>query len=91
MCDRQACGENLRRYGNRMDHIWSMRSAYNEARKLKQAQDAYCQKANAGLWESLDGLFPEDLKWEMLVDVLRGRVKVRFRELRVGLVINIVN
>ena len=73
---RQACGENLSRYGNRMDHAWSMRSAYDEARKLKESQDAYCNKANAGLWESLDGPFPEDLKWEMLVDVLRGRVKV---------------
>ena len=75
---RQACGENLLRYGNRMDSAWAMRSAYDEARKLKESQDAYCDKANAGLWESLDGPFPEDLKWEMLVDVLRGRVKVRY-------------
>lgn len=73
---RQACGENLREYGNRMDSIWSLRSAYEEARQIKSTQDAYCQKAEAGLWESLDSDFPEDLRWEMLVDVLRGKVKV---------------
>ena len=59
-----------------MDSIWSFRSAYNEARKVKDSQDAYCQKVEAGLWENLDGDFPESLQWEMLVDVLRGRVKV---------------
>jgi uncharacterized cupin superfamily protein len=60
-----------------MDSIWALRSAYNEARKVKDAQDAYCQKAERGLWESLEGGFPDSLQWEMLVDVLRGRVKVR--------------
>lgn len=60
-----------------MDSIWSFRSAYNNARKLKESQDAYCAKAEAGLWESVDGDFPENFQWEMLVDVLRGRVKVQ--------------
>ncbi|EKM59751.1 uncharacterized protein PHACADRAFT_181721 [Phanerochaete carnosa HHB-10118-sp] len=74
---KQACGENLRRYGNRMDAIWSFRSAYNEARKVKQQQDDFCTKAEAGLWEDIAGQsFPENLQWEMLVDVLRGRVKI---------------
>jgi uncharacterized cupin superfamily protein len=59
-----------------MDSAWSFRAAYHKARKIKVAQDAFCQKAEAGLWESIDGDFPEDLKWEMLVDVLRGKVKV---------------
>lgn len=59
-----------------MDSVWAMRSAYNEARKVKLSQDAYCAKAEAGLWESIDGNFPESLQWEALVDVLRGRVKV---------------
>ena len=49
---------------------------YNEARKVKEAQDAYCEKALAGRWEGL-GDFPEELKWEQLVEVLRGRVKVQ--------------
>lgn len=71
----QTCGENLRRYGNRMDSVWALRSAYSEARKVMMAQDAYCLKAEAGLWDSL-GNFPDNPKWEMLVDVLRGRVKI---------------
>ncbi|CCM02332.1 uncharacterized protein FIBRA_04424 [Fibroporia radiculosa] len=74
---KQACGENLRRYGNRMDSMWSFRSAYNEARKIKYAQDTFCAKAEAGLWDQLEGEdFPESLQWEALVDVLRGRVKI---------------
>lgn len=60
-----------------MDTAWSFRSAYNEAREIKNAQDDYCQKAEAGEWDSLKGQeFPESLQWEVLVDVLRGRVKV---------------
>ncbi|KAF8897691.1 carbohydrate esterase family 9 protein [Infundibulicybe gibba] len=78
---KQACGENLRKYGNRMDSMWSLRSAYNQARKAMKAQDEYCAKAEAGLWEALDGDFPENLQWEMLIDVLRGRVKVSSRSL----------
>ncbi|KAI0920873.1 hypothetical protein AcW2_006015 [Taiwanofungus camphoratus] len=74
---KQACGENLRHYGNRMDSIWSFRAAYAEARTIKNAQDAFCAKAEAGLWNELQGQsYPEDLQWEMLVDVLRGRVKI---------------
>jgi hypothetical protein len=30
----------------------------------------------AGQWQDL-GEFPEDLQWEALVDVLRGRVKIQ--------------
>lgn len=60
-----------------MDTMWSYRSAYHEARKVKGLQDAFCQKAEAGLWESIgNDNFPEDLQYEMLVDVLRGKVKV---------------
>ena len=60
-----------------MDAMWSFRSAYNEARKVKAAQDAYCANAQAGLWDEIEGQdFPESLQWEALVDVLRGRVKV---------------
>jgi len=60
-----------------MDHIWTFRLAYEQARKLRDAQDEYCRLAEAGEWDVL-GLkpFPDDLRWEMLVDVLRGRVKV---------------
>lgn len=50
-------------------------ASYDTARKIKESQDAYCLKALAGEWDGL-GDFPEDLQWEALVDVLRGRVKV---------------
>jgi len=64
-----------------MDTIWAFRQAYNEARKLVSAQDAFCSKAEAGLWddlraESVSLNVPEDLKWEALADVIRGKVKV---------------
>ena len=58
-----------------MDTQWTFRNAYNEAKKVKGQQDAYCELALAGKWNHL-GEFPEDLQWESLVDVLRGRVKV---------------
>ena len=45
---------------------------------MKNAQDVYCAKAEAGQWDAIQGQsFPESLQWEALVDVLRGRVKVR--------------
>ena len=72
----QACGEKVRAYGNRMDTIWALRAAYTEAAKLKAAQDEYCAKAENGFWDMINTTFPEDAKWEMLLDVLRGRVKV---------------
>ncbi|EJD37990.1 composite domain of metallo-dependent hydrolase [Auricularia subglabra TFB-10046 SS5] len=74
---KQACGENPSRVysGTRMDNIYSMRAAYNEARKVKEKQDEYCLNAQAGQWNDL-GEFPESLQWEALVEVLRGRVKV---------------
>jgi len=55
----------------------SLRQSYDTARKIKEKQDAYCSKALARQWDGL-GEYPEDLQWEALVDVLRGRVKVCF-------------
>ena len=49
--------------------------SYDKARQIKEKQDAYCSAAVAGQWAGL-GQFPEDLQWEALVDVLRGRVRV---------------
>jgi len=60
-----------------MDNVWALRSAYDQARKMKNMQDDYCLKAEAGHWHALKDPFPESLQWEMLVDVLRGKVKVR--------------
>jgi hypothetical protein len=53
----------------------SFYSRYDKARQIKEKQDAYCIAALAGRWAGL-GEFPEDLQWEALVDVLRGRVRV---------------
>jgi hypothetical protein len=58
-----------------MDTQWAFRNAYETARKIKVSQDKYCSKAFAGQWADI-GSFPEDLQWEPLVEVLRGRVKV---------------
>ncbi|KAF8438173.1 hypothetical protein L210DRAFT_3482342 [Boletus edulis BED1] len=73
-----ACGENPSgAYSvTRMDTVWSYREAYEHARQIKDKQDEYCSKAFADEWEGL-GEFPEDLQWEALVDVLRGKVKVQ--------------
>ncbi|KAJ4479027.1 hypothetical protein J3R30DRAFT_3403875 [Lentinula aciculospora] len=71
---KQACGRVYS--GTRMDTIWAYRQGYEEARKLKVKQDAFCEKAVAGQWDAL-GKFPQDLQWEALVDVLRGKVKIQ--------------
>jgi len=62
-----------------MDGQWNFRQAYGKARQIRDAQDAFCAKAVAGEWAALEAEgaeFPEELQWESLVDVLRGRVKV---------------
>lgn len=76
---RHACGENPSgAYSQtRMDSAWNFRNAYNEAKKIKSAQDEFCGAVERGFWDKKSE-FPESpLKWESLVDVLRGRVKVR--------------
>lgn len=61
----------------RMDTGWNFRHAYDTARQMRDKQDILCVKAKAGAWKELgDSTFPEDLQWEALVDVLRGRVKL---------------
>ncbi|KIP04854.1 hypothetical protein PHLGIDRAFT_129239 [Phlebiopsis gigantea 11061_1 CR5-6] len=77
---KHACGENPSRvYGNtRMDNIWAFREAYNKAREIKNAQDTYCTKVEEGRFDEVAHTpFPQDLQWEAMVDVLRGRVKVQ--------------
>lgn len=51
---------------------------YDKARQIKEDQDQYCAKVLAGRWDDLGGEgFPEELQWEALVDILRGKVKVQ--------------
>ena len=59
-----------------MDDVWALREIYEQARQIKEKQDAFCAKALEDDWDKL-GEFPEDLKFEALVDVLRGRAKVQ--------------
>ncbi|KAJ7116414.1 carbohydrate esterase family 9 protein [Mycena epipterygia] len=75
---KHACGENPSGWydSTRMDTIYAFRDAYNTASLIKKQQDEYCSKALANEWEGL-GEFPENLQWEALVDVVRGRVKVQ--------------
>ncbi|KAJ7628031.1 hypothetical protein DFH06DRAFT_1272898 [Mycena polygramma] len=74
---KHACGENPSRVYSqtRMDSAWEFRAAYDAARKIRDAQDVFCARADAGLWDGKTA-FPESLQWEALVDVLRGRVKL---------------
>ncbi|KAG2130176.1 uncharacterized protein EDB93DRAFT_1323346 [Suillus bovinus] len=63
--------------GSHFDHSLTPRWRHMNARKLRDAQDAFCAKAESDSWDDLAGnAFPEDLQWESLVDVLRGRVKL---------------
>ncbi|KAJ7116354.1 hypothetical protein C8R44DRAFT_792267 [Mycena epipterygia] len=75
---KHACGENPAGMyqGTRMDTVWSVRKAYDEARKMKIAQDQYCSQALTGHWTGL-GEFPSELALEALVDILRGKFKVQ--------------
>jgi imidazolonepropionase-like amidohydrolase len=74
---KHACGENPSNWysGTRMDTAWAFRQSYNKAKQIKEKQDEYCEKVLKGRWIGL-GEFPEELQWEALVDVLRGKVKV---------------
>ncbi|KAF9069767.1 composite domain of metallo-dependent hydrolase [Rhodocollybia butyracea] len=74
---KHACGENPSRVygGTRMDTFWAFRQSYDKAAQLKKQQDDFCLKVENGQFDDL-GEFPDDLQWEALVDVLRGRVKV---------------
>jgi hypothetical protein len=61
-----------------MDSVWRTRQAYEKARRIKEAQDDYCEAAAQGRWDLVEGkAFPEELQWESLVSILRGRVKVQ--------------
>lgn len=70
---KSAFGENPMRVFNqvRMNSIWDWREGLEKARALKRKQDAWCSRGDSNA-----EAFPEELQWEALVDVLRGRVKL---------------
>ncbi|QRV94403.1 amidohydrolase family protein [Ceratobasidium sp. AG-Ba] len=76
---KHACGENPSGVYSqtRMDSVWKFRQAYDKARQVMHKQNDYCESAEAGRWDDIrEQEFPQDLEYEALVDVLRGKVKV---------------
>ena len=56
-----SCGERTRAYGNRMDNVWALRAAFAMARGYRDAQDAFCARAEAGLWDEIGTeAYPDD-------------------------------
>ncbi|KAH8924813.1 hypothetical protein BT69DRAFT_1318637 [Atractiella rhizophila] len=74
---KMAQGENPSRiYGlTRMDNSWNMRSTFQKAKELKDKQDEFCSRLEKGSTEEGE-TFPDNLEYEALVDLLRGRVKL---------------
>ncbi|WVN90229.1 uncharacterized protein L203_105465 [Cryptococcus depauperatus CBS 7841] len=70
---KHACGENPARFygAKRMDAAYDFRKAYQEGKKLKDAQDRWCASP-----KTQKEPFPTSLEWEALADVIRGNVKV---------------
>ncbi|CAG8508309.1 5040_t:CDS:2, partial [Scutellospora calospora] len=82
---KMACGENVKRnYGSvgripstRLGEAWLFRKLFNEAQVLMQKQDDWCKAAEKlSYGERLNSYFPEDLRLESLVALLRGDVKL---------------
>ncbi|KAJ8523536.1 hypothetical protein ONZ45_g113 [Pleurotus djamor] len=66
-----SCGEEARNGGSRMDTIWALRSALNQARQMKFEQEAYC--SDGDMPSSVR--YTDDFQWQILLDAMRGGVK----------------
>ncbi|ORX49500.1 composite domain of metallo-dependent hydrolase [Hesseltinella vesiculosa] len=81
--EKHACGENAKRvYGElgqipstRLGEGFLFRKAYDQATKLRQAQDDWCAAAQRSP-ARLESRFPEVLELEALVAILRGDVRL---------------
>ncbi|CAJ0756898.1 15122_t:CDS:10, partial [Entrophospora sp. SA101] len=82
---KMTCGESPKHdYGGkryaprtRMGIAWLFRRSFSEALKIKQSQDNWCNSARRlGGSEQLSTNFPEDLKYESLIALLRGDAKL---------------
>ncbi|CAG8677268.1 24161_t:CDS:10 [Cetraspora pellucida] len=82
---KMACGENIKRvYGSvgrmpstRLGEAWLFRKLFAEARALKQRQDDWCDAASKlGSSGQLNSYFPEELRLESLVALLRGDARL---------------
>ncbi|KAK6957921.1 hypothetical protein Daesc_000711 [Daldinia eschscholtzii] len=82
---KMAMGENQKRQfqnvpggpSTRLGESYWFRKAYDNARRVKQEQDRWCEAASTekGL-SSITSEYPRSLEWQTLVDVLRGDVRV---------------
>lgn len=82
---KMACGENPKRvYGkegergpfSRLGEAWEFRHALEQARTYVQEQDDWCARAdNVGV-DGMETYLRQDLEWETLGAVLRGKVRV---------------
>ncbi|KAI0841222.1 composite domain of metallo-dependent hydrolase [Hypoxylon sp. FL0890] len=82
---KMAMGENQKKQfehvpggpSTRLGESYWFRKAYDNARRVKQEQDRWCETASTakGL-KSITREYPRSLEWQTLVDVLRGDVHV---------------
>jgi imidazolonepropionase-like amidohydrolase len=81
---KMACGENPKHiHGkigergptSRLGESWEFRHAFEEASKLLQEQDDWCQAASQDP-NRVKGYLPNEIRWEALIGVLRGQVHV---------------
>lgn len=83
---KMACGENAKRvYGalgrdfgpfSRLGEAWYFRHAFEQASRLVESQDDWCNAADRIGAENMPGYLPLDLQWGTLGAVLRGQVMV---------------
>ncbi|KAI0111757.1 hypothetical protein F4814DRAFT_423498 [Daldinia grandis] len=82
---KMAMGENQKRQfqyvpggpSTRLGESYWFRKAYDNARRVKQEQDRWCEAvATAKGLASMALEYPRSLEWQTLVDVLRGDVRV---------------
>ncbi|KAJ3036750.1 hypothetical protein HDV00_002412 [Rhizophlyctis rosea] len=88
---KMACGENPFWYGtrgmmpeSRLGEGWLLRQRFEQARALKRSQDDWCSSASLAAQKYgeesahffVDGRYPEDLKHESLVALLRGDIRL---------------
>ncbi|KAK3896754.1 hypothetical protein C8A05DRAFT_39699 [Staphylotrichum tortipilum] len=81
---KMACGENPKNvYGrpgrggptSRLGESWEFRHAFEQAAKMVQAQDDWCDAAALGV-QGLKEYLPRELRWESLGALLRDQVRL---------------
>jgi hypothetical protein len=81
---KMACGENPKRvYGNagkqgptsRLGESWEFRQAFEQATKVVQEQDDWCNAAAAGV-HHMKSYLSQELRWESLGALLRHQVRL---------------